>query len=74
LLNSPADPFAEQNGGKSAPVSEFLRRRGRFPDSLSQVPAGARKPYSLFGDAQESVDLWFFRFVSHPDPLSVFHG
>lgn len=24
-----------------------------------QVPAGARKPYFLFGDAQNPVDLWF---------------
>ena len=24
------------------------------------MPAGARKPYFLFGDAENSVDLWFF--------------
>ena len=26
----------------------------------SQVPTSARKPYFIFGDAQNSVDLWFF--------------
>jgi mono/diheme cytochrome c family protein len=26
----------------------------------SQTPAGARKPYFIFGDGQNSVDLWFF--------------
>ena len=26
----------------------------------SQLPAGARKPYFIFGDNQNSVDLWFF--------------
>jgi mono/diheme cytochrome c family protein len=33
----------------------------------SQVPTGARKPYFLFGDAESSVDLWFFD-LAHPDP------
>src|SRR6185503_9492136 len=34
----------------------------------SQVPTGARKPYFIFGDAQNSVDLWFFD-LARPDPL-----
>ena len=34
----------------------------------SQVPAGARKPYFIFGDSQNSVDLWFFD-LSRPGPL-----
>ena len=37
--------------------SSPTRSRSRFP---SQAPTGARKPYFLFGDAQNSVDLWFF--------------
>ena len=34
----------------------------------SQVPTGARKPYFIFGDGQNSVDLWFFD-LARPDPL-----
>jgi DMSO reductase family type II enzyme heme b subunit len=34
----------------------------------SQVPTGARKPYFIFGDAQNPVDLWFFD-LARPDPL-----
>jgi hypothetical protein len=33
-----------------------------------QVPAGARKPYFIFGDPQNPVDLWFFD-LARPDPL-----
>jgi len=34
----------------------------------SQPPAGARKPYFIFGDGQNSVDLWFFD-LARPAPL-----
>jgi hypothetical protein len=34
----------------------------------SQAPTGARKPYFLFGDAQNSVDLWFFD-LARAEPL-----
>jgi cytochrome c len=57
------DPFAEAG---AAPPSEFA-------DAVAvQIPSqpltGARKPYFLFGDAQSSVDLWFFD-LSKPTPL-----
>ena len=53
----PADPFAE-TGAPAAPVSEFSDAVAiQLP---SQVPAGARKPYFIFGDAQNTVDVWFF--------------
>jgi mono/diheme cytochrome c family protein len=53
----PADPFAEQ-AAPSAPVSEFSDAVAiQLP---SQAPTGARKPYFIFGDGQNSVDLWFF--------------
>jgi mono/diheme cytochrome c family protein len=60
-----ADPFAEESAA-SAPPSEFS-------DAVSiQVPSqattGARKPYFIFGDAQNSVDLWFFD-LARPAPL-----
>jgi DMSO reductase family type II enzyme heme b subunit len=33
----------------------------------AQVPAAARKPYFIFGDAQNPVDLWFFD-LARPGP------
>ena len=60
-----ADPFAD-TAAPAAPPSEFS-------DAVSiqiptQTPTGARKPYFIFGDAQNSVDLWFFD-LARPDPL-----
>jgi DMSO reductase family type II enzyme heme b subunit len=51
------DPFAEATAPAEAP--------SEFSDAVSiqipsQLPTGARKPYFIFGDAQNSVDLWFF--------------
>jgi mono/diheme cytochrome c family protein len=61
----PADPFAEQSG-PAAPASEFSDAVAvQIP---SQVPTGARKPYFIFGDGQNSVDLWFFD-LARPEPL-----
>jgi mono/diheme cytochrome c family protein len=53
----PQDVFAEAE----APAAEA----SEFSDAVaiqvpSQAPTGARKPYFLFGDTQNSVDLWFF--------------
>jgi mono/diheme cytochrome c family protein len=53
----PADPFAQEEA-PAAPPSEFSDAVSiQIP---SQVPTGARKPYFIFGDPQNSVDLWFF--------------
>jgi len=53
----PVDPFAQEQA-PTAPPSEFSDAVAvQIP---SQVPAGARKPYFIFGDGQNSVDLWFF--------------
>jgi mono/diheme cytochrome c family protein len=61
----PADPFAE-TAAPAAPTSEFSDAVAiQIP---SQVPAGARKPYFIFGDGQNSVDLWFFD-LGRPTPL-----
>jgi mono/diheme cytochrome c family protein len=59
------DPFAEEEAPADKP--------SEFSDAVSiqipsQVPTGARKPYFIFGDAQNSVDLWFFD-LARPDPL-----
>jgi mono/diheme cytochrome c family protein len=60
----PKDPFAEAEPATAA---------SEFSDAVSiQMPSqaltGARKPYFLFGDAQNSVDLWFFD-LARTDPL-----
>ena len=62
----PADPFAEAEAAPAGQPSEFS-------DAVSiqiptQAPTGARKPYFIFGDGQNSVDLWFFD-LARPDPL-----
>ena len=60
-----ADPFAEA-AAPAAPPSEFSDAVSiQIP---SQVPTGARKPYFIFGDAQNPVDLWFFD-LARPEPL-----
>jgi mono/diheme cytochrome c family protein len=61
-----ADPFAE---AEAVPAD----RPSEFSDAVSiqipsQVPSGARKPYFIFGDAQNPVDLWFFD-LARPEPL-----
>jgi mono/diheme cytochrome c family protein len=62
----PADPFAEEKTAPAGAPSEFSDAVAiQIP---SQVPAGARKPYFIFGDAQNSVDLWFFD-LARPDPV-----
>jgi hypothetical protein len=63
----PADPFADDAAAAPAALPS------EFSDAVSiqiptQAPTGARKPYFIFGDAQNSVDLWFFD-LARPDPL-----
>jgi hypothetical protein len=61
-----ADPFAEPEAAPAGQPSEFSDAVAiQIP---SEVPADARKPYFLFGDAQNPVDLWFFD-LARPDPL-----
>ncbi len=62
-----ADPFAEPSAAAAAaPVSEFSDAVAiQIP---SAVPTSARKPYFIFGDGQNSVDLWFFD-LAKPTPL-----
>jgi mono/diheme cytochrome c family protein len=52
-----ANPF-EEEAPPAAQPSEFSDAVAiQIP---SQLPTGARKPYFIFGDSQNSVDLWFF--------------
>ena len=75
------EEVAAAPAGQAQPGRTPLPRRQRrqpaqpseFSDAVaiqipSQVPTGARKPYFIFGDAQNSVDLWFFD-LARPDPL-----
>jgi mono/diheme cytochrome c family protein len=51
------NPFADAEA-PAVPASEFSDAVAiQVP---SQAPTGARKPYFIFGDTQNSVDLWFF--------------
>jgi len=61
------DPFADPTAAQvEVPPSEFNDAVSiQIP---SQVPTGARKPYFIFGDGQNSVDLWFFD-LARPEPL-----
>jgi len=53
-----ADPFAEEPAAQAGQPSEFSDAVAiQIP---TETPAGARKPYFIFGDSQSSVDLWFF--------------
>ena len=63
---APEDPFAE-------PAAEPTLAPSEFSDAVaiqipSQASTGARKPYFIFGDGQNSVDLWFFD-LARPEPL-----
>jgi mono/diheme cytochrome c family protein len=52
-----ANPF-EEEAAPAATASEFSDAVSiEIP---SQTPTGARKPYFIFGDTQNSVDPWFF--------------
>jgi mono/diheme cytochrome c family protein len=60
------DPFAEAEAAPAATPAEFSDAVSvQIP---SQAPTGARKPYFIFGDAQNPVDLWFFD-LARADPL-----
>jgi DMSO reductase family type II enzyme heme b subunit len=61
------DPFADPTAAATTvEPSEFNDAVAiQIP---STVPTGARKPYFIFGDAQNSVDLWFFD-LGRPEPL-----
>jgi mono/diheme cytochrome c family protein len=64
------DFWGEESGGgtagAAAPVLEFSDAVAvQFP---VQAPTGARKPYFIFGDPQNPVDLWFFD-LARPEAL-----
>jgi mono/diheme cytochrome c family protein len=53
-----ADPFADTTAEATAPPSEFSDAVAvQIPTT---TPTGARKPYFIFGDGTNPVDLWYF--------------
>ena len=57
---SSADDFFNEGEGAAAPAAPGAD----FSDAVAiqlpaQLPAGSRKPYFLFGDSQNPVDIWF---------------
>jgi mono/diheme cytochrome c family protein len=61
-----ADPFAEPAATAAVPPSEFSDAVAiQIPTA---TPTSARKPYFIFGDGQNPVDLWFFD-LARPEPL-----
>ena len=63
-----ADPFADLSG-EEAPAAAG---GGEFSDAVaiqlpSTLPSGNRKPYFIFGDAQNPVDLYFVD-LANPQP------
>ena len=60
------DPFADAAAEPAAAPSEFSDAVAvQIP---TQLPSGARKPYFIFGDAENSVDLFFFD-LARSEPL-----
>jgi mono/diheme cytochrome c family protein len=59
------DPFAQPGAATAAPPEFSDAVAMQIP---SQVAAGARKPYFIFGDVQSPVDLWFFD-LARPEPF-----
>ncbi len=60
------DPFADTAAAPTVAPSEFSDAVSiQLP---SQLPTGARKPYFIFGDPSNSVDLWFFD-LARQEPL-----
>jgi mono/diheme cytochrome c family protein len=67
-----ADPFAEPDTSAAAKPSEFSD--AVVVQIPSQAPTGAQKPYFIFGDAQNSVDLWFFDLAQQAPALLTGKG
>jgi mono/diheme cytochrome c family protein len=61
---APAGGGATDEWGEAAPATAAAPEAPKYSDAVAiqlplQLPSGPRKPYFLFGDAQNGVDLWF---------------
>src|SRR5258706_7736201 len=61
---APAGGAATDEWGEAAPAAAAAPSKPTYSDAVAiqlplQLPTGPRKPYFLFGDAQNGVDRWF---------------
>jgi cbb3-type cytochrome c oxidase subunit III len=79
----PATPTDESGGGfweeEAAPAAEAVAPPAEFSDAVAiqlpaQMPSGIAKPYFLFGDAQNPVDLWFLDLAGRKVQRFTGHG
>ncbi len=78
------DPFAEEEAGTAggaegaAAAGSEPGQPGQFSDAVAvqfprQLPDGVRRPYFIFGDPQDPVELWFVDLAS-PDKVELWEG
>ena len=64
--------WGEEGGAPAAPASEFSDAAAiQFP---VEIPTTIRRPYFLFGDKGNPVDLWFIDLAKKQPTLYVGHG
>jgi mono/diheme cytochrome c family protein len=64
--------WGEESGAPAAPASEFSDAVAiQFP---AEIPTTIRRPYFLFGDKANAVDLWFIDLARKQPTLYVGHG
>jgi hypothetical protein len=68
-----AEGFWGEDGGATAPAAS------EFSDAVAiqfpvEIPTTIRKPYFIFGDKGNPVDLWFFDLAKKQPDLYVGHG
>ena len=76
-----ADPFAEEEGtagGAEGAAAATETGAGQFSDAVAvqfprQLPTGVRRPYFIFGDAQDPVELWFVD-LANPNKAELWEG
>jgi mono/diheme cytochrome c family protein len=81
--NAPAssDPFAEEegtSGGAEGAAAATETGAGQFSDAVAvqfprALPSGVRRPYFIFGDPQDPVELWFVD-LANPNKAELWEG
>jgi len=78
-----ADSFAEEEAGtaggaEGAAAAEEGAATSQFSDAVAvqfprQIPNGVRRPYFIFGDPQDPVELWFVD-LANPGKAELWEG
>jgi mono/diheme cytochrome c family protein len=78
-----ADPFAEEEAGtaggaEGAAAAKEGAGAGQFSDAVAvqfprQLTEGVRRPYFIFGDPQDPVELWFVD-LANPGKAELWEG